>query len=56
MTETRTHAVRPADPAAARDGCAGIDWKLADTVVIPVQTLPEELGGRSGVHQSGREE
>ncbi|WP_341395688.1 cation diffusion facilitator family transporter [Arthrobacter sp. G119Y2] len=42
--------------AEAREGCAGIDWKLADTVVVPVQNLPEELGGRSGVHQSGSEE
>ncbi|WAP51601.1 cation diffusion facilitator family transporter [Arthrobacter sp. ATA002] len=42
--------------ADARAGCAGIDWKLADTVVIPVETLPEEVGGRSGVHQSGGEE
>jgi cation diffusion facilitator family transporter len=41
---------------AAREGCTGIDWKLADTVVIPVRTLPEEVGGRSGVHQSGKEE
>ncbi|MDN3481790.1 cation diffusion facilitator family transporter [Arthrobacter sp. APC 3897] len=42
--------------AAAREGCAGLDWKLADTVVIPVQALPDELGGHRGVHQSGGEE
>ena len=40
----------------ARDGCAAIDWKLADTVVVPVDRLPEEAGGQRGVHQSGREE
>lgn len=42
--------------AEARSGCAGLDWKLRDTVLIPVSALPDETGGHSGVQQSGREE
>jgi ring-1,2-phenylacetyl-CoA epoxidase subunit PaaD len=49
MTETRTQAVRPADPAAARA------WDLAATVCdpeIPVLTI-EDLGVLRGVEVSG---
>ena len=40
----------------ARRECAGLDWKLRDTVIIPVDTLPDEVGGHHGVQQSGTEE
>lgn len=40
---------------AARAGCVDLDWKLRDTVVIPVDVLPDEVGGTSGVHQSDQE-
>lgn len=52
----RGAGLTPSRLAGAREGCAGIDWKLADTVLIPVETLPEEVGGHRGVHQSGKEE
>ena len=38
---------------AARAGCMELDWKLQDTVLIPVDALPEEAGGMQG-HQAER--
>ena len=40
---------------AARAGCMELDWKLRDTVLIPVQSLPAEVGGRGGEPQGGSE-
>lgn len=41
---------------AARAGCMQLDWKLQDTVVIPVDSLPQEAGGSRGVHQAENED
>lgn len=42
------------DLLAARDGCIALDWKLEDVVVVPVDRLPEEVGGSISEHQSER--
>lgn len=41
---------------AARAGCMELDWKLRDTVLVPVPELPEEVGGSGGVRQGGSED
>lgn len=32
---------------AARDACIDVDWKVQDIVVVPIDRLPEEVGGPS---------
>ncbi len=29
----------------ARDACIALDWKVQDIVVVPIERLPEEVGG-----------
>lgn len=38
----------------AREGCIDLDWKIQDIVVVPIDELPEEVGGPSASHQSER--
>lgn len=38
----------------ARDGCIDLDWKIQDIVVVPIDELPEEVGGPDRSHQSER--
>ncbi|GAA1536808.1 cation diffusion facilitator family transporter [Microbacterium ginsengiterrae] len=38
----------------ARDDCIALDWKIEDIVLIPIDELPEEVGGDSGDRQSER--
>ncbi|WP_193510064.1 cation diffusion facilitator family transporter [Cryobacterium sp. BB736] len=38
----------------ARDGCIDLDWKIEDIVIVPVEELPEEVGGPSRERQSER--
>ncbi len=42
------------DLTAARDALIALDWKLQDVVVIPVDELPEEVGGSRSGRQSER--
>ncbi len=37
-----------------RDACVDLDWKLHDVVLVPVDELPEEVGGPSRARQSER--
>lgn len=30
---------------AARDACIDLDWKVQDVVIVPIDALPEEVGG-----------
>ncbi|WP_261165465.1 cation diffusion facilitator family transporter [Microbacterium sp. Marseille-Q6965] len=39
---------------AARDGCIDLDWRVQDIVVIPIDELPEEVGGSRESRQSER--
>ncbi|WP_167138157.1 cation transporter [Diaminobutyricimonas sp. TR449] len=36
----------------ARAGCADLDWKIQDMVLVPVSELPEEVDGASDARQS----
>src|SRR5690606_19774481 len=38
----------------ARDGCIDLDWKVQDIVLVPIDELPEEVGGGDASHQSER--
>ncbi|RWZ59320.1 cation transporter [Labedella populi] len=38
----------------ARDRLIALDWKLQDVVLVPVEQLPEEVGGSLHDHQSER--
>lgn len=38
----------------ARERVIALDWKLQDVVIVPVEQLPEEVGGRVDDHQSER--
>ncbi|WP_285038555.1 cation diffusion facilitator family transporter [Plantibacter sp. lyk4-40-MEA-4] len=38
----------------ARDGCIALDWKVEDIVIVPVEELPEEVGGSDDDRQSER--
>ncbi len=38
----------------ARDGCIDLDWKIQDIVLVPINELPEEVGGSKNVRQSER--
>jgi cation diffusion facilitator family transporter len=38
----------------ARDACIDLDWKIQDIVLVPIDELPEEVGGTSASHQSER--
>ncbi|MGW9628766.1 cation diffusion facilitator family transporter [Microbacterium sp. NPDC055521] len=38
---------------AARDACIDLDWKVQDIVIVPIDQLPEEVGGHRE-HQSER--
>lgn len=38
----------------ARDACIALDWKVQDIVLIPIDRLPEEVGGPASSHQSER--
>ncbi|WP_347755683.1 cation transporter [Agrococcus sp. ProA11] len=38
----------------ARDGCIALDWKVADVVIVPIDELPEEVGGPDRNRQSER--
>ena len=38
----------------AREGCIELDWKIEDIVIVPVEELPEEVGGPSRERQSER--
>ncbi|MFC8304281.1 cation diffusion facilitator family transporter [Specibacter sp. NPDC057265] len=38
----------------ARDGCIDLDWKIQDIVLVPIDELPEEVGGSKNVRQSER--
>ncbi|MCC3296044.1 cation diffusion facilitator family transporter [Arthrobacter sp. zg-Y411] len=40
---------------AARAGCMDLDWKLRDTVIIPVDSLPDETGGSGSFHQAEKD-
>ena len=40
---------------AARAGCMDLDWKLRDTVIIPVDSLPDEAGGSGTFHQAEKD-
>lgn len=44
-----------ADLIAARDACIDLDWKVQDIVIVPIDELPEEVGGRRA-RQSERNE
>ncbi|WP_336660340.1 cation transporter [Leucobacter sp. USHLN153] len=37
---------------AARDGCVELDWKIQDIVLVPIDQLPDEVGGSARDHQS----
>lgn len=39
---------------AARDGCIELDWKVEDIVLVPIDELPEEVGGPKRNRQSER--
>ena len=38
----------------ARDGCIDLDWKVQDIVLVPIDELPEEVGGSDRSRQSER--
>lgn len=38
----------------ARDECIALDWKVQDIVLIPIDRLPEEVGGSDASRQSER--
>ncbi|WP_405219227.1 cation transporter [Agrococcus sp. Ld7] len=38
----------------ARDGCIELDWKVEDIVLVPIDELPEEVGGPDRNRQSER--
>ena len=38
----------------ARDGCIDLDWKVQDIVLVPIDELPEEVGGPDRSRQSER--
>lgn len=38
----------------ARDACIDLDWKIQDIVIVPIDELPEEAGGRDRSRQSER--
>ncbi len=40
----------------ARDGCIELDWKVEDIVLVPIDELPEEVGGARDTRQSERNE
>ena len=40
---------------AVRAECMDLDWKLRDTVIIPVDKLPDEVGGSGGFRQAGKD-
>ncbi|RUR01852.1 cation diffusion facilitator family transporter [Labedella endophytica] len=42
------------DLIEARDECIALDWKIADAVIVPVDELPEEVGGAPRDRQSER--
>jgi cation diffusion facilitator family transporter len=50
----RRGKVSLSDLAAARDECIALDWKLQDVVIVPVEELPEEVGGSRRDRQSER--
>ena len=39
---------------AARDACIDLDWKVQDIVLVPIDALPEEVGGPDSSRQSER--
>lgn len=39
---------------SARDACIALDWKVQDIVLVPIDELPEEVGGRDRNRQSER--
>lgn len=39
---------------AARDACIELDWKVQDIVLVPIDALPEEVGGPDSSRQSER--
>jgi cation diffusion facilitator family transporter len=38
----------------ARDACIDLDWKIQDIVIVPIDELPEEVGGSDRSRQSER--
>ncbi|SFS08530.1 cation diffusion facilitator family transporter [Agrococcus baldri] len=40
--------------AEARDACIDLDWKVQDIVLVPIEELPEEVGGPDRNRQSER--
>lgn len=38
----------------ARDACINLDWKIQDIVLVPIDELPEEVGGSDDSRQSER--
>ena len=38
----------------ARDACIDLDWKIQDIVLVPIDELPEEVGGSDRSRQSER--
>ncbi len=38
----------------ARDACIELDWKIQDIVIVPIDELPEEVGGGDRSRQSER--
>lgn len=38
----------------AREGCLSLDWKVHDVVLVPIERLPEEVGGSARTRQRER--
>ncbi|MGM1030456.1 MAG: cation diffusion facilitator family transporter [Actinomycetota bacterium] len=50
------HGMEPsiAQLVEARDACIELDWKVQDIVLVPIDALPEEVGGPDSSRQSER--
>jgi divalent metal cation (Fe/Co/Zn/Cd) transporter len=51
----RRGKVSVSDLEDAREALIALDWKLQDVVIVPVEELPEEVGGSISHHQSERD-
>jgi cation diffusion facilitator family transporter len=45
---------RLADLMEARDACIDLDWRVQDIVIVPIDDLPDEVGGSEHSRQSER--
>jgi cation diffusion facilitator family transporter len=50
----KTRGLTLAQLTEARDGCIDLDWKIQDIVIVPIDELPEEVGGSRRERQSER--